>query len=412
MIIKLIYLYLLLLCVTVHAGDLLKPEPARQKPYTKLWISRTAGKNIAKGLPVVFSSKCRGKKQVAAKNWLTDGKLINYFWGLDDGSVTWRELPPDGLNLSLDLGSIQPVDKLVLRCLGGIGVKNSHWRFPKQFTIYISKDGINYYKTAGYAKLLPAEKNQSNFVDYYYLKPKGYGYIYPFEFTVMADARYIGINIKENSLKLDELAVIASTDNQSKAISYNKTYSTDPKTFLMSGLNIRPQFNRLVISANMPTPNILFSTDLRKPDTRNKPTTLVMELPDGIVLEKPVPKSSKKITRDGIKYTRIEMPFIKKSWAYPVNAYFFRVEKNIPPGATARFYAESEGDTPIINDVPVKIINIPEVKPTLQRLQISLAWMRENDTLNYPDFFFTVAYKKDFHLRAFYCLCRRRPPRK
>ncbi|MDD5596389.1 MAG: discoidin domain-containing protein [Victivallaceae bacterium] len=380
---------LTMLSVAIMTEKTIAAEPAIQKPYTQLWLKRIKGKNLASGLPVHFSKKCLATKSEDAKYWLTNGEVVDYFWEKNNGAVSWTTLPASGISISLDLGEIQPINKIVLRCLGGVGAVHSSWQFPKEFSLYISKDGIKYYKAAGYSKLNEGEKDQSDFIKNYYLEPEGYGYIYPFEFLVLADARYIGIKIVPSThcVKIDELAVIAASKKQQKTTRYNSTYSFSPETFMMSGISARPQFNSLVISSNMPTPNIFVIDDFR---TKKSPATLVMELPDGIVLEQPTPTIQRKIKKAGTIYTYIELPlYIRTNWAQPMDHYFFSVKKKIPTDATALFYVKSKGESLVPRTVPVKVITIPEIKPKLKTLQVSLAWMREKDALNYPHFFQT-----------------------
>jgi hypothetical protein len=382
-------LCMLLLVVIANAKNIPDKEPDRQQPYTKLWQLKTKGKNIAAGLPVMYSHKVKGKNVADSVHWLTDGKLITYFWNSNMGAATWTSLANGGVNLLIDLKAVKSIDKVVLRCLGGVDVRKSSWQFPNQFSVYISKNGVDFYRAAGYSKLNSGEKDQSNFLNAYYLEPKGYGYIYPFEFSINADARYIGINIDNSTLRSDELAVIASPESQKKVKDFNKAYSRVTEKFIMSGINVRPQFNKLVISSNMLTPNILCVTDLRQAVNKHKPMTLVMELPEGITLRKPANKNSRKVIRKGQPYTHIELPLATRHWAQSVDHLFFSVDKKIPVGSKAIFYAVCDGEKAIINEVPIEIIKIPEIKPALKRLHISLAWMRECDEISYPNFFKT-----------------------
>lgn len=381
----------LLLSLTIFTTVSAKPEqePPRQKPYTDLWHSRTEGNNLAKGLPVSFSHKCRGKEApTKGQYWLTDGKLTNSLWGLDDGSISWSEPPEEGLNILLDLKSVKPIGKVVLRSLGGVGAVYSHWQFPDSFTVYISKDGDNYHRAAGYIKLNPGEKDQSDFISTYYLEQKGYGYIYPFEFNIAADARYVVVNIKTpRSFKSDELAVLEAPEKMRKIDNYNAPYETKPEPLQMEGIKIRPRFDELIISSNILTPNIMHVTDMRTGKSAKDPVTMVMELPEGVELASPKPSTSEGIEKNGKKYTRVTLPYIKKSWAYPTDAYFFSINGNIPEGATALFYGECANEKTIITEIPVKTIVIPEIQPKLTRFHISLAWMSEEDQLNYPNFF-------------------------
>lgn len=356
----------------------------------KLWEESTRGNNLGLGKKVIFSH-VPGYKLTAEGNTdatdLTDGVLSSRkddtIW-FDNKTVGWR-YAGSGVNLLIDLGKEQPVERVVIRCLGG---KSQNGLIcPKKFNVFVSKDGNKFYLANSLQKLMPGEKSQSDFKNNFYLDESGIAWAYPFILSVKAEARYVGVTIVGDSgfVFADEMAIIEATTAAKKEIDFNQAYQKTPEDFLIRGIVARPRINKLVISTNVLTPNSLMIQDMRNKGGEKKPAQLVMELPEGISLESQKSDKQEKITCNGINYTRYTLPLTGNK--QQTEMLFFKVANTDTAGAIAIFYVLCDGEQPVKQNVPVELITIPEVKPSLKRIHVSLAWMVERKAQEWPGFF-------------------------
>ena len=360
----------------------------------KLWADKTAGQNVALGKKVTFSKmptyKLTAKGDTDAAD-LTDGELSSRkndtIW-FDSKAVGWyMSNATSGVNLLIDLGKAQPVDRVVIRCLGGKSQNNLVC--PKRFDVFVSKDGKKFYQTASMQKLMPGEKSQSDFKQYFYLDESGAAWVYPFALSVNADARYIGVTITgdTDAVFADEMAAMAATSSEQKNPEFNQAYRGPAEDFLMKGIIVSPRIGKLAVSTNVATPNSLTIQDMRDKASTKKPAQLVMELPEGVTLTSSKPAQQEKITCNGTPYVRLTMPLPVLGKRAQTEMLFFKASKQPAAGANAIFYVLCNGEEPVKQSVPIELLAIPEVKPELKRLHISLAWMQENMALEWPEFF-------------------------
>lgn len=346
------------------------------------WFEAVRGTNLALGKTVLFHpapdmslTKAGGSDAVD----LTDGKLSGRSddkLSFDPKAVGWWTAPGAERFLRIDLGKEENIDRVVFRCMGGAG--SGHYRFPKQFDLYVSLDGRNYYQTASLAKLEEGEKNLSDFKKCYYLPESGSQfntYVYPFRFTVRARARHIVLKVTgtTSSLYCDELAVIRADDPSGD---FRSVYASPPIELSFRGLGIGTSQKMFGILANVPLPERLAVRDMRA-ECRN--ADLVVELPEGISL---VGGKALPIGNGYSRYT-LKMPVSKKRISAPV--LYLAAEKpgDYPP---ARIHAVSDGEKQSEIRVPIRVFALPELEP-FTRLHISLAWMTENEAKRIPDFF-------------------------
>ena len=354
------------------------PEIRRQRTA---WFEAIRGTNLALGKTVLFHpepdmslTKAGGSDAVD----LTDGKLSERSDDklvFDPKAVGWWTAPGAERFLRIDLGKEEDIDRVVFRCMGGAGV--GPYRFPKQFDLYVSRDGRNYYQTSSLAKLEEGEKNLSDFKKFYYLPESGSKfntYVYPFRFAVRARARHIVLKVTgaTGSLYSDELAVIRADDPSGD---FNRTYASPPIELSFRGLCLGTSQKMLAILANVPLPERLAVRDMHG-ECRN--AELVVELPEGISLAggKALP-----IGNGYFRYT-LKMPIFEKQIHAPV--FHLAAEKpgDYPP---ARIYAVSDGEKQPEIRVPIRVFALPELKP-FTRLHVSLAWMTEKNAKSIPDF--------------------------
>ena len=345
-----------------------------------LWMERTRGENLARGRKVKFSI-APDYRLTSAGNTdetdLTDGRLADMnddrIWFSKD-TVGWYQGAGKGVNFMLDLGNTEPVGDLVVRCLAG--QPQPALASPKKLEAFVSSDGKNFYRVASMEKLMPAEKNQSDFKNFYFLPENGEAYVYPFVLKINSNARYIVLRLTgvTGFLCTDELVVLKA---QNADGSFNEVYTKKPTPMFSSGLVVIPRDSELVVSRNIITPDFLEIQDMRTGEDSGKPFTLVMELPAGL---RPLNSKAKSTPVDSNMF-KWELPGMKAE--VPV---YIKAETAVPEQAHAVFYAEYKNVPPNKLNVPVKLIDIPQV-PALKRLHVSLVWMTEDNALNYPEFF-------------------------
>ncbi len=362
------------------------------KEYRQLWAERTAGTNLALGVPVRFSQE--PKYHLTSKGGtdaadLTDGKLSSRkddcIW-FDPAAVGWYS-GGGVVNLLIDLKKQAPIGRVVIRCLGGAAQRNL--LLPKKLEVLVSKDGVNYYRAASLEKLMPGEKANSNFKTCFFLDEKGIAFTYPFELSVDADARYVAMTVTgaTDAIFTDELAVMEATPAEKAGKNFNSVYGGSSEAFIISGITVAPRINRLVVTEKVLTPNFLTIQDMRSELTRKKPVTLAILLPEGIRLIQPAPAKTAEATWKGKKYTRVELPLSQLGRRAQTDMLFFQADKDPGADAAAVFIADCEGENSLPREVPVSVMALPKIAPALKRIHVSLAWMGEHAQQNWPGFF-------------------------
>ncbi|OGV52104.1 MAG: hypothetical protein A2017_10720 [Lentisphaerae bacterium GWF2_44_16] len=361
--------------------------------YRKMWKQYTEGNNLAIGKTFLFSKKTdyhltrKGDSDTAD---LTDGKLssrkCDTIW-FDSAAVGWyMSGAENGVNCLLDLGEVKPVRDVVIRALTGKAQTNL--AAPQELKVFVSRDGKDFYEAAGMIKLMEAEKDLSDFKKHFFVEEIGKAYVYPYKLQINADARYIGVYIKgaTGAVFADEIAVMEGVNTAS---GFNEVYKGQKEKFVTNGILVEPRLKELVISTNINTPNAFQLTDMRDSPSK-KEVKLVVEVPEGINIISPE-ASPKAVEINGGKYTRWEMPLKRQGKQPQTKMIFFGAEKSVNVKLPAFIYTEYDGLLPEKLQVPVKLVEIPEVKPRLKRLMVCLQWMGEDTQKSYPDFF--KAYK-------------------
>ena len=356
-----------------------RPTPVEMRD---LWAQRTKGTNLALG------KKCQlvpdtdyhlTKKGGTDQLDLTDGKLghksEDRLW-FYSGSVGWYH----GLGhsfIKIDLENVEPVEKVVIRLLGG---STGNFKFPRYMTVHVSKDGKAYHQASSMQKLAPCESEQCDWKRYYYLEEDlhwGKAWTYPFELSVNAEVRYIILEIKAESGSIfsDEMAIIKA---ENQGAGFNEAYKTPAQEIPMEGLIIRTRLPELAIMAGLPAPQKLMVRDLRPEAVKKKDFgKLVMEFPKGVSIINDKDFIFEE-TADGVKY---EYDLKQSKGKTPV---FYLDAKGEVTGNASIYAVTSEGPQ-FKSVVPVKVVQPPEVKP-FKRLHVSLSWMSEDAGRKWPDF--------------------------
>ena len=356
-----------------------------ERPTTKemrdLWAQRTQGTNLALGkkCQLVPNTDYHLTKSDSDPYDLTDGKFASkseerlWFYR---GTVGWYE----GLGhsfIKIDLENVEPVEKLVIRLLGG---STGNFKFPQRMAVHVSKDGKLYHEATSMQKLAPCESGQCDWKRYYYIEEDqhwGKAWTYPFELSVNAEARYIILEIKAETASIfsDEMAVIKA---EKQSDDFNDAYNRPGLEMPMEGLLIRTRLPELAVMATLPAPQKLLVRDLRPDDVKKKDFgKLVLELPKGVKIINAADFTSEEIDT-GIRY---EYDLAKGKGKPPV--FFLDAAEGVTGNAS--IYAVTSEGPQFKCVVPVKVVKPPVVKP-FKRLHVSLSWMGEGDGRRWPDF--------------------------
>ena len=356
--------------------------------YRAMWENATAGRvNLAAGKKVDFSFKpnfyltATGKRPTAPNTDafdLTDGKLTRRgddVLRFDSSAVGWRTSADlsGGIDMTIDLGKVEPVEKVVIRINCGDKQKQVQ-RSPHKFAVLVSKDGENFYPSNNpMIKLQPGEKDQSNFVNQYYLEENDSDiFCYPFELAVNAPARYVMIRIVPDggNLYSDELAVIKAENVSSVS---EKAYSATPEKRLTGGVVLTPAQNgKFYVADNLPAPNYFAMRDLRN-NAGKAPMQMVLELPANIVcLNDEV--QTQKFRFGNADYVRYAFPIpadSRKTASFMEHkTIFLQAKGQVAAGSKAYFYATINGRKSHVTERDIEVITIPEASEMFKGITV------------------------------------------
>lgn len=344
----------------------------------KLWQKATIGSNLALEKKVEFSLQPNFRLNIVGDTDaidLTDGKLSLHKEGLlrfDSLAVGWRYSDDlsNGIDLLVDLGKVEAVDKAVIRLQCGERVRNFQ-RSPKKIQTFVSKDGKLWYQTNEMIKLEPGEKDQSNFVNQFYLEENDSDlFVYPFELAIHADARFVRVRIVPDggNLYSDELAIIQA---ETKSADFNTAYNQDGEKILTDGVVIAPADSGVFyIADNINAPNYFRMRDLRKNPDGKATIVQVVELPEGVTASKHGDEFKiESMIRNKMNYTRWSrlVPETKAGSYFEHVPWFFQAAKGKDlTGKKALFYAIVDGVPSHVTERTIKIITIPETTHTFR----------------------------------------------
>ena len=253
----------------------------------KLWKERTVGTNLARGKKVIFfpvpNHPITSKGGTDARD-LTDG-IVHQGSGMlhfQSEAVGWDKLFGTSVSIVIDLGEVKPVGKGVIRITGG---RLDH-AFPKNLTIWGSRDGVNFYRGQSLTKLNKLEEYLSNFKDVYYLPEaedsRGSTWEYPFELELNADVRYVAFQIQPGRYRIfcDEAAVIQADPRTAGSPDFNRIYKQVPKSIVHESVILRPKMDAMYIAEGKWFPNFL-TLDCRKKDQGER-FTFSIDLPSAV----------------------------------------------------------------------------------------------------------------------------------
>ena len=303
------------------------------------------------------------------KIWF-DRRAVGFFMDGKDLSNT--------VYMRLDIGSVQPVDYIALRALGGAA---AGFRFPRKFEVFVSKDGKKFYQTAEMTKVEPAEAYQSDFVKtYYYPEDRRWqdSYCKSFKLQVKADARYVVVKLSlDTHFFSDEMAVIAA---DKKGDDFNRAYDSKGIEIPADGLTAQPRVPELAIIKGIAAPQTFIISDFRPQRAKINKAFIILELPEQLNIFKFTPE---KITVDGKKYHRFRLPIRKDMKFDPI--YILSNNDLADQLPDFNIYVEYDGKVGFKQTMPIKVVTLPEFK-TFKKLPVCLSWMvTESMFKSYPD---------------------------
>ena len=345
----------------------------------KLWLDRTQGVDLARGKRLTFSPApdYRLTRSETDTTDLTRGRLTtradDRVW-FDSNAVGWYNSGRNDVLIKLDLGQAEPVEKVVIRLLGGT---TGNFKFPRLLSAAVSKDGKLYHEAASMQKLAPCESTQADWKRYYFLEENASvpnTRMYPFELSVQADARYLILQVvgETGSVFSDALVCVKA---EKRAENFNAAYRNPGREIPMEGLIIRPRVQELAVMKGVPAPQKFTVSDMRRDSERAQKAELVLELPEGVRV---------------IGGKGESLPGGRTRYIYPLNP-----KKMVSPilyldapgevRGKAVVYARSGGADQFRTTLPVRQVTPPAVEP-FKRLHVSLSWMTENFAHGWPDF--------------------------
>ena len=347
------------------------------------WIELTRGNNLAQGTKVRLIPKPNYRLTTDAGDVtdLTDGKLSSKkddrIWFSRDSVGYYNR--GDRALIVMDLGEVKPVDRVVVRALGGSG---KGFKYPSSFEVLVSRDAKLWYSAVIQTKLQPAEAGQADFrTTYYYPEetPWPDAVVKSFRLPVHADARYLLVRVKmDQHFFSDEIAVIEA-EKQDKG--FNLVYQNQGMVIPLDGISVHPRVPELAVVLGIAAPQKFEIDDLREKNVRVKEAVVHLELPEGLSVSD---LEGKPFLKDGKAYSRFTIPLDPKLKMKPV--YILSSENlsgNLPD---AELYAEYNGRTGPRCVLPVKTVKLAPFK-TFRKLPVCLAWMRGEEVLHsWPDF--------------------------
>jgi hypothetical protein len=368
------------------------------KKSRRLWLWRTRGENIALGKPVKFYFKTDYNLTADEQDqWqLTDGKLAMH--PVEKTEKLWFDRQAVGSagkttrTFNIDLGSVQPVDRVVVRYQGGRD--QACLIFPTRIDVLVSVDGENYMQAGRFDMIGPVEgetmkKDESSPWQRFHLPETGESYTYPFCLPIRTKARYVALRAAGAELLcMDEMAVIKGDFNAGE-----KNYDNLQKVFVATqGAIVAPLKDKLYIANNIPAPSFFLYQDLRETKQAGA-VKFVFELPEQVsVLSTALTEGviKEKIKRDSKPFVRWTFNNIEKIWQVKyyklLGPFYLKPSSNVNvDNLHAWFRTEAEGFEPNEIMLPIRFLDLPEV-PRLRNFLISLAWMKVGEQIDWPGF--------------------------
>lgn len=354
------------------------------------WNRVTAGEELARGKAVEFTP---------APNYdltnddndaydLTDGTLSQRMddrvWFMKD-AVGWHfdsgMQNAGSVLFRIDLGAEQPIGQIAIRLMGGR--EQITLSLPNAIEFLASNDGKNYFRLQQMTKLLPAERELSDFKTGYLVPEEGKAYMHPFFCRVPVRARYIAIRITpEADVYTDQISV-TKADGKTPLQELN---SFPPVRVFTDGFAVRPKLDSFVVTTNAITPNWILLQSFGNEDTKTTDYSFRLQVPRGLRL---MPQSKPAFTEIAATAGARRYEFKGLRLSDGKTPLFFETVsgETVAAGAKAKFTGVVNGKESLTLDYPVQLVAIPKVPKTItDTFKISLGWITNEEQREWPGY--------------------------
>ncbi len=292
---------------------------------------------------------------------LTDGAFGNRsderIW-FEQPAVCWQHSAL--VTIFMDFDAAQPVDSVVIRLLGG--GEQGGLVFPDEVRVLLSEDGENYSQVS--------ERHKRGLDDVsptaWDLPEEGVAWVHNVRVPVGMTARHVAVQIEAQKQFIcsDEMAVVRGADD----LPAFRPEMGSPVTIVTEGVAFGSHHAVHPFCANRPIRTKIAITDARAGDAWNGPCTLLLDLPDTVIMHTEDLETSK-VEHDGRQFTRYAIPCNRGR-----TSEFF-TQSELPAGERDVVYMYGDaGDGPQNERrIEWEAIEIPTAR-TCERLEVSLAW--------------------------------------
>ena len=357
------------------------------------WQRVTSGEELARGREVRFFPKPNYPLTTDDNDAhdLTSGVLSarkdDRVWFSKD-AVGWHYGVGTGTGILMivDLGQAQPVGQVALRTLGGR--EQGGLELPASVEFLASLDGTHYYRLQRLAKLTPAESELSDFKTAFYIPEEGTAFMVPLVCAQPVRARFIALRVTpQSSLFVDQLSILKASDGTA----LQDLESFPPVQVFTDGLAAVPRSGEFAVTTNIVTPNWIEIEDFTGVAPAKNLAGFRLELPEGLELlpqSKPAFTEAKSARAGWRSYEFAKVISHGSAANVPPQGPLYIARRQgtpIPQNASIVLTGLLAGQPSHTLEYPLKLVEIPTVPP-LPGLDISLAWMSDDEERAWPDF--------------------------
>jgi hypothetical protein len=358
------------------------------------WDKLTQGEELARGKAVEISpvaSYYLTHDENDAYD-LTDGKLSERMddrvWFVKD-AVGWNfgsgAEGASGVLFRIDLGSVQPIGQIAIRLLGGR--EQQTLILPNAIEFLASEDGKNYHSLRNMKKLMPAERELSDFVTGFFVPEEGKAFMYPFAARVPVRARYVAIRITpEADVYTDQISILKA-DGSTPIL----PLSSFPRSRVFTeGFVVRPKLDVFAVTTNIMTPNWVLLQSFGKDAGSKAEFDFRLQLPQGLRLRsESKPEFTELETAHGARrylFKKVQTTGASTSGRNPLYIETVPGEK-VAPNAKAKFTGIINGTDSHTLEYPVQLVEIPEVPTVMtETFDIGLGWINDWEQRGWPNY--------------------------
>lgn len=360
-------------------------SPGQSAPEAREhWKKLTTGTELALGKRVYFYPDPNYQLTTDPNDPydLTDGKLSSLkndrVWFNKD-AVGWNmnKSTDKSVLLMIDLGEMQALGQIAIRVQGG--KEQESVVLPRSVQFLASADGKQYYSLQKMVKLNLAEKNLDDGKTSFYVPEEGRAFMYPFVCRQAVEARYIALRINTEFFTTDQISALKTAPGTALKV----LWSFPEERVFTDGLAVLPRKPTFVVTTNITTPNWLTIFNNTNLDLSKVSASFRLELPKGLRILPITRPKFKQVTDANPGMDNYEFEYNGKQ-----NGPLW-IEKEagatIAADAKVTFTGVVQGKDSHVLQFPLKLVEIAETAP-IKGLDVSLAWMNDSDTMQWPHF--------------------------